>query len=76
MMGEFGYVTKLLSKFGMATCKSIATPFNVGAKLSKGQSLSSMEEEHEMTNVPYKVAISSFMYCMVGIRLDLVVTIV
>jgi len=74
MMGEFGYVTKLLSKFGMATCKSSTTPLDVGAKLSKGQSPSPMEE-HEMENVPYKVAISSLMYCMVGIRLNLAVTI-
>jgi hypothetical protein len=44
MMGEFVYVTKLLSKFGMATCKSIATPLDTGVKISKGQSLGSMEE--------------------------------
>jgi hypothetical protein len=75
MMGEFGYVKKLLSKFGMATCKSIATPLDASAKLSKGQNPSSMEEEHEMANVPYKVAISSLMYCMVGSRLDLARTI-
>ncbi len=74
-MGEFGYVTKLLSKFGMATCKSIATPLDASAKLSKGQSTSSMEEQHEMANDPYKAAISSLMYCMVGTRLDLAATI-
>ncbi len=74
MMGEFGYVTKLLSKFGMVTCKSIATPLDVGVTLSKGQSPGLMEK-HEMANVPYKGATNSLMYCMVGIRLDLVVTI-
>jgi len=35
----------------MVTCKSIATPLDVGVKLSKGQSPGSMEE-HEMANVP------------------------
>jgi len=75
MMGEFGYVIKLLSKFGMATCKSIDTPLDASAKLSKGQSLGSMEEKCEMANVPYKAAISSVMYHMVGTRLDLVTTI-
>lgn len=75
MMGEFGYVKKLRSKFRMATCKSIATPLDAGAKLSKGQNPGSMEEEHEMANVPYKATISSFMYCMVASRPDLVTTI-
>ncbi len=74
-MGEFGYFTKLRSKFGMATCKYIATPFDIGAKLSKGQSPGSMEEEYEMANVLHKVAINNLMYCMVSTRLDLVATI-
>jgi hypothetical protein len=59
----------------MATCKFVATPLDASAKLSKGQSLGSMEKNHEMANVPYKVAISSLMYCMVDTTLDLATTI-
>jgi hypothetical protein len=60
--------------FGMATCKSIATPLDVGVKLSKGRSPGLIEEEHEMANVPYKAAINNLIYCMVDTRLDLVAT--
>jgi len=59
--------------FGMAKCKPIITPHDVSANLSTSQHLGSMEEEHEMANVPYKVAVSSFMYYMVGTILALVV---
>ncbi len=61
--------------YGMAKCKPIITPRDVSANLSKGQHLGSMEEECEMANVPYKVAISSLMYYMVGTRLALVVVV-
>jgi hypothetical protein len=56
----------------MATCKPLATPLDASVKLSKGQNPGSMEEECEMVNVPYKAAIGSLMYYMVGTRLDLV----
>jgi hypothetical protein len=59
--------------FGMVKCKPIITLCDVSAKLSKGQHLGSMEEECEMANVPYKVAINSLMYYMVGTKLALVV---
>jgi hypothetical protein len=59
----------------MAKCKPIITPHDVSANLSKGQHLGSMEEEHEMANVPYKVAIGIFMYYMVGTKLALVVVV-
>jgi hypothetical protein len=46
---------------------------SVSVNLSKSQHLGSKEEERETANVPYKVAIGSFMYYMVGTRLALVV---
>jgi len=45
----------------MVKCKPIITPRDVSANLSTSQHLGSMEEECEMANVPYKVAISSLM---------------
>ncbi len=70
-MGQFGYVTEH-TKFGMATCKPLATPLDASVKFSKGQNPGSMEEECEMVNVPYKVVVGNFMYYMVGTRLDMV----
>jgi hypothetical protein len=58
----------------MVKCKPIITPCDVNAKLSKGQHPRSIEE-HETSNVPYKVAIGSFMCYMVGTRLALVVVV-
>jgi hypothetical protein len=59
----------------MTTCKPLATPHNASVKLSKGQNPSSMEEQCEMVNVPYKAVVGSFMYYMVGTRPDLVVVV-
>jgi len=36
----------------MDACKPIITPLDPWARLSNGQSPSSIKEEHEMTNVP------------------------
>jgi ATP-binding cassette subfamily B (MDR/TAP) protein 1 len=46
----------------------VATPLEAGAKLSKKQSPSLEKEESEMANIPYRRAVGSLMYCMVGTR--------
>jgi hypothetical protein len=53
----------------------VATPLEASAKLSKNQSPSSEKEESEMANIPYRRAVGSFMYCMVGTRLDIAATV-
>lgn len=53
----------------------VATPLEASAKLSKKQSPSPEKEESEMANIPYRRAVGSFMYCMVGTRLDIAATV-
>jgi hypothetical protein len=69
-------MSKILSsgckvQFNMEECKPIGTPLDVNSKLLK-----LMEEEfqgiqEEMQGIPYKVAVGSSMYAMVGTRPDL-----
>jgi hypothetical protein len=53
----------------------VATPLEAGAKLSEKQNPSSEKEEFKMVNIPYKEAVGSFMYCMVGTRPDIAATV-
>jgi hypothetical protein len=54
----------------------VAIPLEASAKLSKKQSPSSEKEESEMANIPpYRRAVGSFMYCMVGTSPDIVATV-
>jgi len=53
----------VLDKFGMAECNPIATPLEVGLQLAK----SGKSDE----SLPYREAVGSLMYLMVGTRPDL-----
>jgi len=57
------YAGKVLEKFGMAECNPIGTPLEVGLQLVKG-------DESDDT-LPYREAVGSLMYLMVGTRPDL-----
>ncbi len=59
----------------MDACNIVATPLEIGAKLSQKQSPSLEKEEYEMANIPYNRVVDSPIYCMVGIRPN-VITIV
>jgi hypothetical protein len=74
MMGLFGYVIEH-TKFGMATCKPLATPLNASVKLLKGQNRGSMEEECEMKNIINNVVICNLMYYIFGTSPNLVVVV-
>jgi len=55
--------TQVLEKIGMAECKPIATPLEVGLQLA--------ESEKSDESLPYREAVGSLMYLMVGTRPDL-----
>jgi len=57
------YAGQVLKKFGMAECNAIATPFEVGLQLA--------QSEKSVKSLPYREAVGSLMYLMVGTRPDL-----
>ena len=65
------YVEDVLERFGMQDCKPIGTPLDANCKLLKLSQEEFEQCEDEMQGVPYKEAVGSLMYAMVGTRPDL-----
>lgn len=65
------YINSMLDKFGMANCRPVSTPME--GKLTAEMSSITAEDEKEMKDVPYRQAVGSLMYVMVGTRPDLAV---
>jgi len=61
------YAAQVLEKFGMAECNPIATPLEVGLQLTKS--------EKSDESLPYREAVGSLMYQIVGTRLDLAIAV-
>jgi len=57
------YAAQVLDKFGMAECNPIGTPLEVGLQLVKADECDDA--------LPYREAVGSLMYLMVGMRPDL-----
>ena len=64
-------MNKILSKFNMNEAKLISTPLDSYFKLSKEQSLKTVEEMDHISKVPYTSTIGSLMYAIVCTRLDI-----
>lgn len=62
-LAQTKYAEKVLEKFKMAGCKTVATPMEVGLELVKNKD--------PVVNEPYREAVGSLMYLMVGTRPDL-----
>ncbi|CDF39895.1 unnamed protein product [Chondrus crispus] len=59
------YASKVLERFGMSTCNPSLTP------LEQGHTTTISTENDSETNAPYREAVGSLMYLMVGTRPDL-----
>jgi len=70
-ISQIKYVEDILKRFNMFDCKPIGTPLDANSKLSKTMSPNTAEEEEEMKKIPYKSAIGSLMYAMLGTRPDI-----
>jgi hypothetical protein len=70
-LGQSSYIASPLTKFRMDAYNPVATPLEESAKVSKKQSPSLEKEESGMANIPYRRAVGSLMYCMVGTRADI-----
>jgi len=62
-VSQFKYAGQVLEKFGMAECNPIGTPLEVGLQLVKA--------DESDGALPYREAVGSLMYQMVGTRPDL-----
>jgi len=65
------YIFKVLERFNMVEVRSVTTPLAGHFKLSSKQCPQSLEEEEEMSQVPYASAVRSLMYAMICIMPDL-----
>jgi len=62
------YAARVLEKFGMAECNTIATRLEVGLQMAKS--------EKSSESLPYRKAVGSLMYLIVGTRPDLAFSVV
>jgi len=65
------YSTKVLERFGMGSCRPVKSPEDHMHKLHEEDCPTTPEGIKEMENVPYREAVGSFMYLMMGTRPDL-----
>nr|GEU62943.1 retrovirus-related Pol polyprotein from transposon TNT 1-94 [Tanacetum cinerariifolium] len=65
------YISKVLKKFNISSCKPVPTPLAPHFKLSSHECLKSKEDKEDMSRVPYLSAVGSLMYVMVCTRTNL-----
>jgi hypothetical protein len=70
-MSQRKYIEEVLKHFNMEECKPIGTPLDVNSKLLKLTEEEFQGIQEEMQGIPYKAAMGSLMYAMVGTRPDL-----
>jgi ATP-binding cassette subfamily B (MDR/TAP) protein 1 len=70
-MSQRNYIEEVLKGFNMEECKPIGTPLDVNSKLLKLTEEEFQSIQEEMQGIPYKAAVGSLMYAMVGTRRDL-----
>ena len=70
-MSQGKYLEEVLKRFGMEDCKPIGTPLDIKTTLLKLTDEEYDVDAPRMLDVPYKNAVGSLMYAMVGTRADL-----
>nr|GEW03182.1 peroxidase 24-like [Tanacetum cinerariifolium] len=70
-LSQTDYISKVLKKFNMSSCKPVPTALAPHFKLSSHECPKSEEDKEDMSRVPYSSAVGSLMYVMVCTRLDL-----
>lgn len=65
------YATKVLDRFSHLDAHPVGTPADPSVKLTEAMCPQTPEEKHEMKAIPYREAVGSFMYLMMGTRPDL-----
>jgi hypothetical protein len=70
-MSQEKYIGDILKRFNMEDCKPVGTPMDTSIKLTKDMEPQTEQEKLEMKKVPYRSAVGSLMYAMVGTRPDI-----
>ncbi|KRZ49324.1 Retrovirus-related Pol polyprotein from transposon TNT 1-94 [Trichinella nativa] len=70
-IGQKNYIRRVLLKFNMESCKSVATPGDPSIKLSKDMAPSSDDERNQMQLIPYRAAVGSLIFLMNCTRPDI-----
>jgi hypothetical protein len=65
------FIDRILARFGFSDCKPVSTHFNPSIKLTSDISPKTPEDKAEMLKIPYREAVGSLMYLMIGSRPDL-----
>ena len=68
---QTAYIQKIVEHFGMEEAKPLSVPISPGHNLTKSQSPSDPQAIEEMKRVPYREAMGSLMYAVVGTRPDI-----
>lgn len=63
------YIDKVIERFGMQRCKEMSTPLDINQKLCLNGTTDNLD--HKIVDVPYRQAIGSLMYAMIGTRPDI-----
>jgi hypothetical protein len=65
------YAIKVLERFNHSECHPVSTPLDASSRLTKDMCASTPDEIQQMERIPYREAVGSFMYLMMGTRPDL-----
>ena len=65
------YIEQILKQYNLDQSKAVATPSQVGDKLSKLQEPQTQTEHEELSAIPYGNAVGSLIYAMLGTRPDI-----
>ena len=65
------FIDRILDRFGFSNCNPSNTPSNISIKLTSEMSIKNEEDDTLMKKTPYREAVGSLMYLMIGTRPDL-----
>ena len=69
--GQSAYIQKVVDRFNLQDAKPLSIPMNPGDNLSVRDCPEALDEIDKMRHVPYKEAIGSLMYAVIGSRPDI-----
>ena len=70
-LNQSNFTQRILDRFGFKDCNSLSTPTNTSIKLSGDMAPTTPDDVAAMVNVPYREAVGSLMYLMIGSRPDI-----